>query len=79
MMKVAGKDENRVYLGTKVNAGMLASPFNGECKKNDQGQLAACIFYPFILIDFPLSLITDTVFLPYTVSTKPEHESETHF
>lgn len=56
--------ENRIYAGTRVDTKIILAPFEGKGPGWDQSFWA---FYPFLLIDLPLSLIADTLLLPYTV------------
>ena len=61
--------KSKVYAGTKVDAFLLGRPFVDGVKGEDGG--AFLLLYPFILIDLPLSMVMDTLLLPYTLSTSP--------
>ena len=54
-----------VYPGTQMDARALAIPFWSSGDALYDGMV--CMFYPAPLIDLPLSIVADTVFLPYDI------------
>lgn len=62
----------RTYIGTRVDAALLSLPFRKETYEGNvsgagSGFIYLIFLYPFILVDLPLSVLLDTLFLPYTI------------
>jgi uncharacterized protein YceK len=70
-----GQDKNPIYAGTRFDAEALAAPFDGA--SSDPGSWPdpiIWVFYPFFIVDLPLSMVMDTLLLPYTI---PSYHSRT--
>ena len=61
LFTLAPDDGSKVYVGTRVDAGLI-----GEWS---QGSSVPGLHFliPLCFLDLPLSLVTDTVYLPYTL------------
>jgi uncharacterized protein YceK len=47
----------------------------GKCVRGEEGLAYSLIFFPLlVLVDFPLSLVADTLTLPYTIPVDLLHE-----
>jgi uncharacterized protein YceK len=65
----------KVYVGTRADAAFLALPFT-ESDFWGEGVYLYFFALPFFAADLPLSLVMDTVFLPYTVQHDRRSESQ---
>jgi uncharacterized protein YceK len=73
----AAADVKRPYPATRVDA-QVVSVWGEEHNSGDIGQEYFRLASPFFLVDFPVSLITDTLCLPWDLLSKPrEAESPT--
>ena len=59
------KDGNRVYAGTRLDLKDIAL----DCECDPIGAVAHLILWPVFVVDLPLSMVTDTLFLPYTLAS----------
>jgi uncharacterized protein YceK len=62
-----GKAPRYVYAGTQVNAQDLAILLPGNTSGDALYDGFTCMFFFVPLIDLPLCLVADTIFLPYDV------------
>jgi hypothetical protein len=60
-----------------VNLAFAKDAFNLNCDTDPAGQgyVTCCLFPPYFIIDFPLSLIADTLLLPLTIPKQIIHGS----
>ena len=67
----------QIYSGTWVNLAFAKDAFNLNCDTDPAGQgyVTCCLFPPYFIIDFPLSLIADTLLLPLTIPKQIIHGS----
>jgi len=56
--------DSKVFIGTRTNLDMAASPFSSKMDSEGKGMMIGAL--PFILVDIPLSFVMDTLLLPYT-------------
>ena len=69
---------DQCYLATSMDAEMIAAPFVEESDLIDRAQKDIAIpLLPFAIVDLPLEVVLDTVFLPYDywVSRHPESDA----
>lgn len=59
-----------VYIGTQVDVAVI-----GAAGDDSAGILR--LFWPFALMDLPLSLAADTLLLPYTLAHNPAKQAKT--
>lgn len=59
------REPRYIYPGTQSDLRNLAIPFWSSGDALYDGMV--CMFYPVPLIDLPLSIVADTVFLPYDI------------
>ena len=68
--------DSKIYIGTRFDSYALASMFTSETDSGGKGMMV--LAFPVFLIDLPLSVIMDTVLLPYTINYKaPRHQALT--
>ena len=68
---------SRVYIGTKIDATFLASPFRLSPKgEAHQSWRLSLLIFPFALVDFPLSLSLDSILLPYSLSVETKGQNK---
>jgi uncharacterized protein YceK len=70
-----GQDKNPIYAGTRFDAMAIAAPFDGPSSSDPRSwpDPIFWVFYPLFIVDLPLSMVMDTLLLPYTIS----HHSKT--
>lgn len=58
----------KVYIGTRLDAWVVTSPFSKQFWTEETGGGDVFwFFFLFSIVDLPLSMVMDTVLLPYTI------------
>ena len=70
----AAHDVNRPYPATRVDA-QVVSVWGEDHNSGDIGQEYLRFAAPFFLLDFPVSIITDTLCLPWDLFSQPNEEA----
>jgi uncharacterized protein YceK len=59
---------NKVYVGARADIDLMVGAFDSDRRRHMHGGGELLVIgLPFFLLDLPLSLVMDTVFLPYTI------------